>query len=264
MVLDKLATLLLEKEARLSTLDGDARLQAHAAVLRRKRMLADVFTGMNRLLLALETRYQNARAGARVELGAGVAPLRLTDPAVKSSDVMPAPHLDLVVDAQQMPFRHGGVKTLFGKECFHHFPEPLRFFREAIRVLPPGGVILLIDPYYGPLASMLYKRMFASETFDKRGDWESHASGPMNGANQALSYVVFVRDRDRFERECPELEIVHMQPLRSYLRYLLSGGLNFRQFVPDLFVPLIQGMERLLAPIEHVFALHHVIVLRRR
>ena len=99
MVLDKLATRLLEKEARLSTLDGDARLQAHAAVLRRKRMLADVFTGMNRLLLALETRYQNARAGARVELGAGVAPLRLTDPAVKSSDVMPAPHLDLVVDA---------------------------------------------------------------------------------------------------------------------------------------------------------------------
>src|SRR4030095_6112237 len=98
-------------------------------------MLADVFTGMNRLLLALETRYLNAREGARVELGAGVAPLRLTDPAVKSSDVMPAPHLDLVVDAQRMPFRHGGVKTLFGKECFHHFPEPLRFFREAIRVL---------------------------------------------------------------------------------------------------------------------------------
>jgi len=264
VVLARLATLLLEKEARLSTLDGDARLQAHAAVLKRKRMLADVFGGMNRLLLALESRYLTAHRGARVELGAGVAPLQLTDPGVKSSDVMPAGHLDLVVDAQRMPFRDGGVKTLFGKECFHHFPEPRHFFREAIRVLTPGGVILLIDPYYGPLASVLYKRMFASEGFDKRADWESHATGPMNGANQALSYVVFVRDRGRFERECPELEIVHMQPLRSYLRYLLSGGLNFRQLVPDRLVPVIEGMEQLLAPVERVLALHHVIVLRRR
>jgi hypothetical protein len=96
--LGRLATLLLEKEARLSTLDGDARLQPHAAVLRRKRILADVFVEMNRLFLALEARYLLG-TGLRVELGAGVAPLRVTDPGVKSSDVVPAAHLDLVIDA---------------------------------------------------------------------------------------------------------------------------------------------------------------------
>src|SRR5437879_3919967 len=119
----RLAELLLEKEARLTDLDGEARLQAHAAVLKRKRILSDVFAEMNALFLALESQYLSG-AGLRIELGAGVAPLRVTDPAVKSSDVVPSSHLDLVVDAQRMPFKNGEVKTLFGQNCFHHFSDP--------------------------------------------------------------------------------------------------------------------------------------------
>ncbi len=259
-----IANLLLEKEARLSDLDGEARLKAHAVILARKRMIADVFKEMNQTFLALEATYLKG-SGLRIELGAGVFPLRLTDPDVKSSDVVPSAQLDLVVDAQQMQFNDGELKTLFCQNCFHHFPEPRRFFREARRVLAPGGGILLIEPYHGAMASFVYKRLFASENFDKRaGAWEVSTQGPMSGANQALSYLVFVRDRATFEREFPEFELVLMKPLRSYGRYLLSGGLNFRQLVPNFAVPLVRWFEQLLSPWERLLALHHVIVLRRR
>jgi hypothetical protein len=86
----------------------------------------------------------------------------------------------------------------------------------------------------------------------------------MNGANQALSYVVFVRDRKRFETEFPQLEIVSQEPLPNAVGYLLSGGLNFRQLVPDFMTPLVELLERALSPLRRLYALHQVIVLRRR
>src|SRR5205823_10273459 len=121
------------------------------------------------------------------------------------------------------------------------------------------------EPYHGPVASVVFKRLFASEDFDKRmRGWTSDSEGPMRGANQALSFVVFFRDRDRFEAQLPGLELVHADPLDSYLRYLLSGGLNFRQLAPTFSEPVLRAIERTLRPARRVLALHHVIVLRRR
>jgi hypothetical protein len=85
----------------------------------------------------------------------------------------------------------------------------------------------------------------------------------MQGANQALSYIVFFRDRARFESELPELEITQSFPLGNYLRYLLSGGLNFRQLVPSGSEGALRALERSLRPARRLLALHHVVVLRR-
>ena len=132
-------------------------------------------------------------------------------------------------------------------------------------MVAPGGGVVLIEPYYGPVASVVFKRLFASEEFDKAmPGWTSQASGPMQGANQALSYIVFVRDRPRFERELPNLELTETFPLTNYVRYLLSGGLNFRQLVPGFTEPALRALESALRPARDVLALHHMVVLRRR
>ncbi|MDB5582174.1 MAG: methyltransferase [Bradyrhizobium sp.] len=50
---------------------------------------------------------------------------------------------------------------------------------------------MLVEPYWSPVASVLYKRLFASESFDKTApSWDNKASAAMPDANQALSYVV--------------------------------------------------------------------------
>ena len=64
----------------------------------------------------------------------------------------------------------------------------------------------------------------------------------MNEAN-ALSFIVFKRDREFFLQEFPKFEIVYEKIYSNYLRYLLSGGLNFRQFVPDFCLPAVERLK---------------------
>jgi SAM-dependent methyltransferase len=250
-----------------NNLDVDSvnRLEVHAAVLQRKPMLAAVFRECHELMLRLDRRTFGDTPGLRIELGAGVAPIAETFPEVLATDIVPGPGLDAVLDAQCLDLSDGSVRALYGQNCFHHFPDPLRFLTEVERVVAPGGGVLLIEPYYGPLASLAFQRMFASEDFDKTmPDWTTGATGPMHGANQALSYIVFVRDRALFERKLPNLELVEMFPLDNYLRYLLSGGLNFRQLVPSFTEPGLRALESIFMPARRMLALHHVVVLRRR
>jgi SAM-dependent methyltransferase len=150
--------------------------------------------------------------------------------------------------------------------CFHHFPKKEAFLRELLRIVHPGGGCVLVEPYFGPCASLLYKRLFTSETFDKSAASWNREDGArvMVGANQAASYLVFVRDRARFSALFPDLEIVHLEPLGNYLRYLLSGGLNFRPLVPPGAAGALTLVETLLIPLRHVLALHQVIVIRKR
>jgi SAM-dependent methyltransferase len=245
--------------------DSPRRLEVHAAVLRRKPMLAGVFRECHQMMRRLDRRTFGATPGIRVELGAGVAPIAGTFPDVLATDVVAGAGLDRVLDAQDMDLPDASVRVLYGQNCFHHFPDPLKFLAEAERVVAPGGGVVLIEPYYGPLASVVFRRLFASEGFDKgMPGWQSAAAGPMVGANQALSYIVFKRDRARFEREVPGLELVATFPLGNYVRYLLSGGLNFRQLVPTASVPALEAVEMALRPLRRALALHHVIVLRRR
>lgn len=245
--------------------DGSERMDAHAAVLAQKPMLARVFRECHELFLELDRATFGTTEGLRVEIGAGVAPIRDTFPEVLATDVVPAPGLDRVLDAQDLDLETGSVRALYGQNCFHHLPQPRLFLAEAQRVVAPGGGVLLIEPYDGPVGRLLYKHLFSSEGFDPdMPGWESDASGPMSGANQALSHIVFTRDRTTFEREFPQLELVGTQPLTNYVRYLLSGGLNFPQLVPNRADRRLRQLERLLTPVAGTLALHYVVILRRR
>lgn len=244
--------------------DGDDRLELHRKMLEKKRMLREVFTEFHHLFRRLEQQFLSGE-GVKVELGAGVSPMRDSYPDVLATDIVGAPHLDKVVDAEAMDFADQSVKVIYGQNCFHHFPHPDRFFNELDRVLVPGGGAILLEPYYGPFASFLYKRLFRTEGFDKTSpSWETPAAGPMNGANQAMSYIVFVRDRELYEKEYPCLRIVHQGLVGNYLKYFLSGGLNFRQILPDSSSGLVGLLEKLLSPLNGWVALHHVVVIRKK
>lgn len=257
----------LLREPLLDDLDVDApeRMSVHRSILDQKTVLKNVFREFHYKMMGLDEAYFNGVKGLRVELGAGVSPIRDTFPDVLATDVVTSEYLDRVVDAQNMDFKEGSIRAFFGQNCFHHFPDPKAFLTELQRTLAPGGGVILIEPYYGPVASFIYKRLFKTEGFDKHfPSWEVPSSGPMNGANQALSYIVFKRDRALFEKRFPELEIVHSKPLTNYSRYFLSGGLNFRSLIPSFMEKPMKLLEFILSPLCGLFALHHVIVIRRK
>lgn len=48
-------------------------------------------------------------------------------------------------DAAELPFEAEAFDVVFSRLAFHHFPEPTRPFAEMVRVLRPGGKLVLID-----------------------------------------------------------------------------------------------------------------------
>lgn len=243
--------------------DGKRRLELHRKMLENKPMLREVFTEFHHLFRKLDQQFFTTK-GAEIELGAGVSPMRDSYPDVLATDIVPAPHLDKVLNAEAMDLPDNSVRAFYGQNCFHHFPHPDKFLCELERVLATGGGVILLDPYYGPFASYFFKRLTRTEGFDKSyPSWDTPATGPMNGANQALSYIVFVRDLAELERKHPTLKIVHEQRVGNYLKYIVSGGLNFRQLLPNGMTGAINIIEKLLWPFNRWFALHHVIVIRK-
>lgn len=246
------------------SVDDSARFVAHRKVLQRKLMIRGVFDEFHKTLASLDRQYLSGY-GLVIELGAGVYPVRETIPGVAATDVVPAAHLDFVLDAEKMDLGDTSVRSFYLQNVFHHFPKPEKFFEELQRTLVPGGGAILIEPAASPFAAWLYPKLFKSETYDKNAqDWEASISGPMNGANQALSYLVFDRDLNRFEKNNPELEIVYRDVLGNWLRYLLSGGLNFKALFPGFGIWLLRVVEWMFSPLRHIFGLHRVIVIRKR
>jgi SAM-dependent methyltransferase len=259
-----LRRVLAEPRLRGVSVDSGRFVDLHRQILFEKPVMRAVFEEFYEAVLRADARYLSA-PGRRVELGAGSSRFGDLHPEVLSTDIKLAPHLKAVVDAQALPFRRHAVGAYYGIDCFHHFPDPARFFEQLVDLLPPGGGCILIEPYHGPLAKLFFERLFETERFDRsqRG-WTSEGAGPMTGANQALSYVVFTRDAGEFARRFPDLELVAQAPMTNYPRYVLSGGLNFRALIPSGAAGAVRLAERVLAPLARWLALHHLIVLRKR
>lgn len=258
-----LLSLLQEPEIRGFAVDSDDRMKAHKTILSRKKMIRDVFVDIHHTMREMDMRYLSG-SGARIELGSGVFPLKESFPDVLATDVVHSENLDRTLDACNMKLESETVRCFYLQNSFHHFPDPQDFLSEVSRTLVPGGGVVIVDPHYGPLASWLYPRLFETETFDKNANsWCSEISGPMSGANQALSYIVFDRDEDQFKAKNPGLTIVHKDVLTTWPRYLLSGGLNFRSLLPGALNPVLAGMERLISPTRNILGLHRVVVIRK-
>jgi SAM-dependent methyltransferase len=50
-------------------------------------------------------------------------------------------------DVTAMPFPDASFSILFTRFSFHHFLDPLKVFREMVRVCKPGGYVVVCDMY---------------------------------------------------------------------------------------------------------------------
>lgn len=198
-----------------------------------------------------------------IELGAGVIPMSKLDSRIKSTDIVPTEHLNGVLDATNLEVEDESVSGLFLQNTFHHIPDPVAFFKETSRVLIPGGRLVILDPYFNKLSKFLYPRLFKTEDFDTNGSWDGANQHAMIGANQALSYIVFERDLHYFNSMFPNLSIVQKLPVHFGLRYILTGGLNFRKLAPSFMFEIIRKLER-FPWLLHLFAIHWIIVIEKR
>ena len=230
-------------------------------ILTTKPSLRRVYERVYAKMLAASDAYVPG-AEVRIELGSGGGFLPEVDPSIVASDIRPIPGLDLVFDAQHAPFRDASVDAVLAMHVIHHIPRIRLFFVELQRVLRPGGALIAVEPYWSPMAKVMYKHMHP-EPFNERADrWEFESTGPMM-SNQAMSYLLLERDRAVFEREFPALEIIELGAFDGP-SYLLTGGIWKQKLLPDGALARMWDFEDSHSAWKRFLALHHLFVLRRR
>lgn len=255
-------------EPRVSGVDVDdnALLDIHTAILREKPLLRSAFETFYRDMINLCDRLLTT-SGTELELGSGAGFFKDLRPELVTSDIRKAEHIDIALDAQNMALPDESVRCIYAINVFHHLPDPDRFLSELCRVLRPSGGCILIEPHIGFGSALLHRYLHSDERFlpDAKSWQTTDIAGPLSGANQALAYIVFERDIERFNNLYGEqLEIVHRGYTQNALRYLFSGGLNFRQLLPSALEPVLRFLETIGRPLARYWSFHQVIVIRKR
>ncbi len=199
--------------------------------------------------------------GLSVELGSGGGHLKDLRGDVITSDVLPGV-ADRVIDAVKLPFADGSVRALFLTQTFHHVPDVARFLEEADRVLVPGGVISMVEVAATPLARLLFSRFHPEPFLPSAPLWSFVSADSLRDANQALSWIVFERDRTQFETKFPRLRLEKIT-LLPWVTYLASGGVTRRNLAPRFMMPALRVAESLLRPLRPIFALHWHLRVRK-
>lgn len=223
-------------------------------IIREKPFLEAIYREWYLLLLA-----RLSTGGRLLELGSGAGFLRDMAPEVITSEVFPTPGVMLVADGQRMPFQTAGLDAIVMTDVFHHIPDVASFLAEGARCVRSGGRMLMIEPWLTPWAQWVYRNLH-SEPFEPDAGWTIPPSGPLSGANGALPWIVFARDRERFEREFPEWRLNAIEPLMP-LAYLLSGGVSLRSLMPGWCYGLWRKLESGLD--QHRWAMFALIELER-
>lgn len=221
-------------------LDDPSTTIARREILRGKPFLVSLYREWHEMI----RERLPAGGGAVLELGAGAADCGQVIPEAISSDVFPAPGVGLVADGRILPLRDHSLRALVMTDVFHHIPDIVVFLREASRCLCPGGRLLMIEPWPTRWSAPIYKHVH-HEPFNLRGGWSFESSGPLSGANGALPWIVFERDRERFNREFPELRVDEIRRMMPFA-YLASGGFSTSLSAPDCTYRLLRALERAL------------------
>ena len=163
--------------------------------------------------------------GISVEIGSGAGFIKDILPKVITTDILLYETIELAMDATKLPFEGNSIKSLFLMNTLHHIPDTVSFFREVERCLKPGGRVFIIDQYHGWISKLILKYLHHEDYHPQAKEWAFETSGPLSGANGALCWIIFYRDRALFEELYPSLKIDKLTPHTPF-RYWLSGGLK--------------------------------------
>jgi SAM-dependent methyltransferase len=249
----------LPETRRIEDLDDPTTTELHARIVQKKPFLRRLYCDFYTQFKLAVPDYDRK---VLVELGSGGGFIKEVIDNVITSDVLELEDVDKVFSALDMPFEDASVDAFLMFDVLHHISDPAAFFTEALRCLNVSGRIVMIEPANTLWARFIY-RSFHHEHFDANAAWELEGSGPLSEANIAIPWIVFVRDRKIFETKFPSLKIISIDN-HTPLRYLFSGGLTFKQFVPSFTYSSFKGLEYVLSCLNNAIGMFQTIVLEKR
>jgi SAM-dependent methyltransferase len=206
------------------------------------------------------------RPGKTLEIGSGSGNLKRELENVISTDIQAARWLDAVADAQSLPFGENTFDNVVMVDVLHHLSYPLRFLKEASRVLRANGCIVMLEPAVTPISWIFYKLFHPEPT---RMSVDPFADSPLSDeddpwdSNQAIPTLLFRRHRAEFEEAVPNLKVARFEYL-SLFTVPLSGGFRSWSVLPTRLVKPLLSMEAVLLPfLGSLMAYRSFVVLKR-
>ncbi len=245
--------------------DSEELSKIHLDIIKKKTLLRSAYkTFYKDMSFICDQNF--IKKGIEIELGSGTGFFKEIRRKVKTSDIKPGLNYDLKIDAMNMKLKKNSVRCIYAINVFHHISNPNKFFKELIRVLKKDGGCILIEPHNGFLSRIIHTNACKEEYFDTNvKDWISKKKiGPLSNANQALSHIVFERDKEKFLKKYGKnLKIIHKQYEINGLRFIFSGGLNFKQLLPNFSLPFLFVIEKIFIPLARFWTPFRMIVLKK-
>lgn len=198
-----------------------------------------------------------------LELGSGAGFLDEYVHNLITSEIFFLAGMQIILDAQNLPFAAGSLNGIAMTNVLHHIPDPARMFAEGQRCIVPGGKIVMIEPWLTTWSRFVYRYLHHEPVDEDNTSWKIDGGGPLSSANSALPWILFQRDRAQFEQRFAAWRIEDVRPFMP-LRYLVSGGISLRSLMPGWTFGLWRALEALLNPLRQYLGMFAKIVLVRK
>jgi len=253
-----------KKIANLNVDEKELTIQ-HDSILKKKKLLRSAYETFYKEMSENCDKYFKID-GLEIELGSGVGFFKSIREKIITSDIRPGFNYDMSLDATNMSIEKNSVKCFFAINVFHHISQPTKFFSELNRVVKKDGGCILIEPHNGLLSRFIAKNIHKDEYFDiNEANWDKkNKGGVLSDANQALSHIIFERDMAIFKKKYGKnLRVIKKKYINNGLRYILSGGLNFKQFFPSYLVFILIILEKIFLPFAKHWSPFRMIIIKK-
>jgi SAM-dependent methyltransferase len=202
--------------------------------------------------------------GTSIEIGGGGGNLKRRLKDVIVTDIQYATWLDCVADAQRLPFAAQTATNIIMVDVLHHLEFPVAFFREAERVLHPGGRIVMIEPAITWGSTLFYRLLHREPVRTSANSLTDGHPDPRRDpyeSNQAIPTILVTRERDKFWRLFPTLRIARVDWF-SFGAYPLSGGFQRWCLIGQRAARIMLRLERLIEPTLGRLAAFRMMLVR--
>lgn len=236
-------------------------LEDHQKIWQKKPVLKAIYQDFYDRIL------HHATPGTTLEIGGGTGNLKEYLLDVISTDIISTPWLDCVCDAQGLPFKTNSISNIVAIDTLHHLERPIRFFKDASRLLHSGGRIILLDPAITPLSWFFYHFIHEEPVDLQCNPLEDGPLSPNRkpfDANQAIPTLLFGKYRNDFSAAFPEFQIIE-QSFMSLWGYPLSGGFKPWSLIPSFAIKPLLRLEKKLEPyVGRLLGFRLLLVLEKK
>lgn len=237
-------------------------IQRNLEVWSRKPLLRKIYRGFHETIAGFVREDIN---GLIVELGSGIGNIRDVIPRCLRTDLFPNPWIDRVENAYALTFDDCSVAALILFDVFHHLQYPGTAFKEFLRVLVPGGRVIIFDPCMSVAGMLVYGLLHHEPVLATKSiEWLAPKGWqPQNDVYYAAqgnaSRVFFNR---RYAPLMRDWNVLYRRTFAAF-SYIASGGYSRAQLYPDKWYRLMKTVDAMLDKIPALFATRLLVVLER-